>query len=450
MARIDAGFSSRAVSPSKGVSLAGYFNNRFNRGVHDDLYTKAMALSDGNNRAVLIVADNTYVDPEVVRTIRQRVCARTAIPEANVLIQATHTHTSPVLKPGTWVDYSPEYGELFVEQSTEAAVEAVDRMQPVIFEIAEGEERRVAFCRRFLMRDGTVATNPPKDSPDIVETEGSPDYDFGVLVAKDLSGKIVAVLAHCTNHVDTIGGDLVSADWPGVLCRQLSESLDSRPTVFLLNGMAGDVNHFDINNLSQEASFAEAERIGEIYAETAMSLIRSKLQPLEVESIGVGQVMVELPRLTLTEDALREARETLEKTPISEDRDALHSVDLAKGNSLVAALFAEKNLQFAEENLASETVEVGGMRIGDLLIAGLPFEAFSKIGKEIKARSPFKHTFALGLFNGHHGYLATREAVQRPGGMETVAGIEDLRRFLPDASDRLTEAAVELAESLAR
>ncbi len=448
MTHVEAGFSERVISPERGISLAGYFNNRFNRGVHDDLYTKAMVLSAGDARTVLIVADNVMIISDVVEDIRRRVCERTGIPEHNVFIQATHTHNAPVLKTGTWVDFSPAYREFFVEQSVEAVCEAADRMQPVTFSIAEGEERSVAFCRRFIMRDGTVATNPPKDSPDIVGPEGGPDYYFGVLVASDLSGKIVAVLAHCTNHVDTIGGDLVSSDWPGVLCRHVAESLDSRPLVFLLNGMAGNVNHIDLNNPSRQSSFEEADRIGRIYGETAMRLIRTELQPLEVADIGVGLVMVELPRVRLAEEELRETAETLAITPISENRDTLHSVDLAKGNSIVAALFAKKKLEFAQENLASETVEVGGMRIGDLLMVGLPFEPFSEIAMQIRARSPFKHTFTLELLNGSYGYVGTREAAERPGGMETLGGIECLRRFLPEASDRLVDATIGLAESL--
>ncbi len=449
MTHIEAGFSGKVISPQKGVSLAGYFNNRFNRGVHDDLYAKAMVLSAATgDRAVLIVADNAMIFPDVVADIRRRVCERTGISGQNVFVQATHTHNAPILKAGTWVDFSPDYCEFFVTQSVEAACEAVDRMQPVTFSLAEGEERRMAFCRRFVMRDGTVATNPPKDSPDIMEPEGNPDYYFGVLVARDLSGKIVAVLAHCTNHVDTTGGDLVSADWPGVLCRHVAESLDSRPPVFLLNGMAGNVNHIDLNNPSQQSSFEEAQRIGKVYGETAMRLIRTKLQLLEVADIGLGRVMVELPRMRLTEEELREAKETLAKTPITENRDTLHSADLAKGNSIVAALFAGKKLKFATENIASETVEVAAMRIGDLLMTGLPFEPFSEIAMQIRARSPFKHTFTLGLLNGFYGYVGTWESAQRPGGMETLGGIDCLRRFLPEAADRLIDAAVGLAESL--
>lgn len=447
---IRAGFSERAISPEQGVSLCGYFNNRYNRGSHDDLYAKAMAVSDGKTTGVMIAADNAMVFAEVVGRIRKEISPRAGIPEHNIFVQATHTHTAPVLKAGTWVEFSPPYLEYFVKQTVAAALEAHAAMQPVTFAIAEGEERRVAFCRRFIMRDGSVATNPPKDSSDIVGPESPIDHSFAVIVVKNLFGAIIGVLLHCANHVDTIGGDLVSADWPGVLCRIVTENLTSHPQTMLLNGMAGNINHYDINDLEQENGFAEAERIGSIYAGTALNLLRTGLQPLEISSIDVGHVIVDLPRLKLTEQQIRDAGAILERPPLPPELPTLHSVDLAQGSEIVSALFARKQLGFAGENIASEAVEVSAMRIGDLLLIGFPMETFSEIGMEIKKRSPFRHTFPLGILNGKKAYLGTREAAERPGGMETFPGVDCLRRYVPEAADMLTNAAEELAQSLAK
>ena len=446
---IEAGFSQKVISPEKGVSLCGYFNNRYNRGIHDDLLAKTMVVSDGRTRGALVVADNAIIYTEVVRRLRAEIAPRTGIAESNIFVQATHTHTAPALKAGGWVDFSPAYLDHFVAQVTAAAVEASDAVQPVTFAIAEAKAPPVAFCRRFIMRDGTVATNPPKDSPDIVRPEGTPDDYFAVVAVRNLSGEIVAVLVHCTNHVDTVGGDLVSADWPGVLCRQVTDNVDAHPYTILINGMAGNVNHRDIKNPEEQYGFAEAERIGAAYAEKALELLRTEPRPLDAAAIAFGRTLVDLPRLELTEHQIGKARAILETTPIPDELPLLHSVDIAKSNEIVAALFAREQLKFAAENIASQPAEVAAMRIGNLLLIGLPFEPFSEIGVEIRRRSPFKHTFALGLLNGKGGYLGTREAAERQGGMETFPGVDCLRCFVPEAADMLTDAAAGLANSLA-
>ena len=61
------------------------------------------------------------------------------------------------------------------------------------------------------------------------------------------------------------------------------------------------------------------------------------------------------------------------------------------------------------------------VRIGDLAICGLPFEAFVEIGLDLKQRSPFAHTIVIGLANGSYGYLPTPEQ-HKLGGYETWLG----------------------------
>jgi hypothetical protein len=60
-------------------------------------------------------------------------------------------------------------------------------------------------------------------------------------------------------------------------------------------------------------------------------------------------------------------------------------------------------------------------RIGDLGVAAIPFEVFTEIGLDIKARSPFKSSFTIELANGSYGYLPTPEQ-HKLGGYETWLG----------------------------
>ena len=61
------------------------------------------------------------------------------------------------------------------------------------------------------MKDGTVLTNPGKLNPDIVRPEGVIDPEIPLMAVKQ-DGMMRLIVANISNHTDTIGGDLVSAD----------------------------------------------------------------------------------------------------------------------------------------------------------------------------------------------------------------------------------------------
>jgi neutral ceramidase len=83
-------------------------------------------------------------------------------------------------------------------------------------------------------------------------------------------------------------------------------------------------------------------------------------------------------------------------------------------------------------------------RIGDLGIAAIPFEVFTEIGLEIKARSPFKDTFTIELANGSNGYLPTPPQHDL-GGYETWLGTNRVER---EASVKITARILELLGSV--
>jgi sugar phosphate isomerase/epimerase len=85
---------------------------------------------------------------------------------------------------------------------------------------------------------------------------------------------------------------------------------------------------------------------------------------------------------------------------------------------------------------------IQAFRIGDLGIASIPFEVFTEIGLEIKARSPFKDTFTIELANGSNGYLPTPKHHDL-GGYETWLGTNRVER---EASVKITARALEMLE----
>ena len=89
-------------------------------------------------------------------------------------------------------------------------------------------------------------------------------------------------------------------------------------------------------------------------------------------------------------------------------------------------------------------VMLQAVRIGDLGISAIPFEVFSEIGLELKARNPFKPSFTMELANGGYGYLPTPEQ-HKLGGYETWLGTS---RVEERASIKIVDALLEMFAEL--
>ena len=84
-----------------------------------------------------------------------------------------------------------------------------------------------------------------------------------------------------------------------------------------------------------------------------------------------------------------------------------------------------------------------GVAIGDSALISFPGELFTEIGQQIKAQSPLKRTWCLGLANGQISYVPTREAISQ-GGYEA-----DTREVDDSAAEQIVIHSLELLRRLA-
>ena len=85
--------------------------------------------------------------------------------------------------------------------------------------------------------------------------------------------------------------------------------------------------------------------------------------------------------------------------------------------------------------------------IGDVAIVGVPAEFFTKLGLDIKNRSPFRHTFIAELANDWIGYLPDLDA-HKLGGYQVWTGLHSFAE--PGTGERMADEAVNLLTELAR
>jgi len=78
------GFSKICINPSYGAPIRGYYENRFTKGIIDDLFVRAVAFDDGEKKAVVIALDIIALPQEYFSIFKVELNKATGIDEEGV------------------------------------------------------------------------------------------------------------------------------------------------------------------------------------------------------------------------------------------------------------------------------------------------------------------------------------------------------------------------------
>ena len=380
------GWSRADITPKVPVSLAGYFNIRIWDKVLDRLEVRAIVFKQADKIAGIVNFDLVSSPQILIDRIWKKIADLKEFSKENLLFCATHTHTGPEIRfshlPG-----SEECAEQIAETVSQVLREAIADLQPADG-MVQGEtyDNRFIFNRRYWMKSGGVVTNPGKFNPDILRPEGTVDAEIPMFGVKR-NGKLALLFANIVNHSDTIGGNGVSADWPG-FTRRIIESQMPEGFMFVpIIGTAGNINHFDVASDLNQTCYAEAERIGSGIAATVLNAVDS-LKPCCDMPLETRFTELYCPAHEVTDEEYQEAVDTIEKykdEPDVSNADDLTSEDLAKKLPKVLKYFAQQMVKLRDEpNNANFPLPV--IMLNGVAIVGVPGEPFVEIGLEIRKR----------------------------------------------------------------
>jgi hypothetical protein len=350
------------------------------------------------------------------------------------MISATHCHTGPEMGSRlTGVDaktmrIAREYLDSLPSKIAESVKQAEGNLQPARLRAAVGREPNLSFIRRFLMKDGTVGWNPGKHNPNIVHPMGTIDPDVPVLYfeAPGPKPQPLATYVNFAMHLDTVGGNFVSADYPYTLARLLADVKGPEMLTEFTIGTAGNINHVDVKSPDPQKGNAEAARIGTILAGDVLKTFR-RLDPIEAGPIEVRSEIVKIPLPSYQPSDVEKARKVV----------AAYSTPGAY--PFYDQVYAFKVLDLEERHGQPIDAEVQVISLGDQVAwVGLPGEIFDELGKAIKVASPFPYTIIAELANGSIGYVPDLKAYPE-GAYEVVS-----TRCAPGGGELLADAATRL------
>ncbi|OGV58824.1 MAG: hypothetical protein A2X49_01585 [Lentisphaerae bacterium GWF2_52_8] len=442
---LKAGIATEVITPMRGVSLAGYFNPRPNKGVLDELFVKVLLLEEDGVVTGFVNFDLCYVTSELVQDMRDAITKRGFKFADKLIFNATHTHTGPQINGLFNLKWNEEYIKMLVEKTALAVSLAHENLLPSEAFVTSVKKNPFAWNRRYFMKNGRVLTNPGKLNPDIVKPEGTVDKEIAIFAVKQ-EGRIAAMVVNIINHNDTVGGDLVSADWPGRMERTIQDALGYDVTVLGQVGCSGNINHFDVSSGECQTRYEEACKIGKGYGKIVAKAL-AKLAPLGPDAkLNVVTRTFEIPFQVISDEAAAEAEATLKRLgSISADED-MTSEGLATGNSFVTRFFAEQLVDYkAKCSGRKRDFKVVAIRLGNAVgFLALPGEPFTEIGMAIKKASPCKKNFVISNAMGKCGYVPMKECFER-GGYEILPVVDGAPR--QDTAERMIALGKEMLNS---
>ncbi len=415
---IKTGFAKEIITPTRGIALAGYFNSRPNKGILDDLYVKTILFQHGKTICGIISFDLCFVSDKMLIDIRKRLDKKGIKFARNLILCATHTHTGPFVSDFFGGKKDKNYYSLLIDKTVLSVKEAYANLYDSEISYGSVKNNPFAFNRRYYMTSGKVVTNPGKLNPDIVNPEGVVDDEIGFIPIKQ-DGRIISIIANIINHTDTIGGDFVSADWPGQLEKTIQTQFGYDVNVITLIGCSGNINHFDVSSNSNQTCYDESKKIGKGYARIILDNLKN-VKKVSPEFLEIDSTRITVPYRVIKKEDLENAKEVVNTFKCDTDKD-LTSEDLAKGHGAVAFFFAQELIRFYKRcSGKSRDFDITAIKFGkDLALLSLPAEPFTEIGMKIKNHSPFKKSFIISLGQGECGYVPLKECFDR-GGYETL------------------------------
>jgi len=279
------------ITPRVPCRLAGYAaRNRPHDGVHVPLSLRALySRSDDGAEAVLISADIIWFGGIVAPEVRESVRRELGIPETNVLLAGTHTHSAPD-------DGNRQYLATVAAQAISAAALARERARPAKLALARGESR-IGINRRERQKDGSIHLGRNPDGP--------VDREMIMVAADGMDGKPIARLANfaCHGVVLSQNNYQISGDWPGLSALAIERRNAGAPFLFF-NGGCGNVNP----KVGPQEGFAQVAEIADEFVGDFVDACK-RMKPLPDDARIAGRsAAIELPR---KEDAGAEATATV-------------------------------------------------------------------------------------------------------------------------------------------
>ena len=417
------GFAQADITPRLGVQLCGYgpYRNRAAQAILAPLAARAMALTDGRRRTILVNLELCGTPHDQAARIRAAVAARTSCKPEQVFVTATHTHSGPSLGGMIgWGVADPMYVETLPARVADAAERACAAQRAVEWRYAEVPCEGIAINRET--DEGGWAPKQPT-VVDRLSPQWRParpqDTDPTLRVLAAFAGKqLLGVLHHFGCHA-VVGSEQtfdVHGDFVGLASAQVERAFPGATAIFLPGAMG------DINPPICHRGKADTHRALRVLARKYAAVIRRGVKAAQPIAAGEFQSVrrdVSFSRKPRTAAFLRQRIRKLEAiftAAGTTDTTITGTPPLNTHGQEMVRLQSSRQIlaQFRGRVGPNAPVNVQGLRIGPVALLGVGLEVFHSLQASILQGSPHAHTWVVSLAGGQ-GYAPDARACAKQG-----------------------------------
>ena len=232
-----AGIGRILITPDKPIYMSGYASRDHpSEGVVHDLWAKALAIEDHKgNRVVIVTTDLIGLPRSISDIVAARVEKAYGIDRAQLVLNASHTHTGPLIRHNLEVMF-----ELGPEDSQVVADYAAALTEKLVMVVGAAIKDLAPANLYFGNGRATFAINRRENTPKgviIGENPAGPgDPDVPVLKVTAPDGKLRAVLFGYACHNTTLTGQFyrISGDYAGFAQIAIEEANPGATAMFVM------------------------------------------------------------------------------------------------------------------------------------------------------------------------------------------------------------------------
>jgi hypothetical protein len=305
-----AGTAKAVITPKEPMWMAGYAaRTRPADGTLHDLYIRVLAIEDAQGkRAVILSSDLLGISRSVSEHVAAELHAKFGLSRDEIMLNASHTHSGPVLRGALYDIYPLDAPELKKIESYSASLEAtiVRTVGEALGHLVPANLQRGEGSTDFAVnrRNNREADVPALRAQHALR--GPSDHSVPVLAARSADGRLLAVLFAYACHNTTLDIQQWSGDYAGFAETNLEQAHPEAVALFCM-GCGADQNPIPRRKVEL------CRRYGRMTSDAVEAVLAKPMKPLpsrlqtQFETVplelGAPPKREELKSLTSSKDA---------------------------------------------------------------------------------------------------------------------------------------------------